>query len=360
MSLASMVLRGIFEWKGIFMVDINTGGLSRRGFLIAGGAAAAVAVVGCSTNGDGAATAAATAAASDLLGSPKPDQKYYWVTANIADPFYRDGIAGMEEFGKLYGVQTEIVGPQTADVAGMVKAFEETLAKPDCSGIFSYFYSDFSSAQSLYEKAYEMGIPIVNGAADWGGPRIGWCGVIDGDAAKKAMEVIQEAYPNGAKVGFIGNTGLNIQREEQEYARLTEELGLGYVGNVAHDGSAEDAVRQYAAFVGANSDVEVMFFADGLGPSVVQGLADSGPNVKIILRGLGQNGLDAIKGGDQVIATIDRSPFDEEFWGFPPLYFAVNGGYRGPEQILVPQVIVTKDNVDGFLTNPYRDSKQWN
>ncbi len=349
------------------MADMNVGDLSRRGFLIAGGAAAAAVVAGCASDSGATAeasataadTAAATAAATDLLGSPKPNQKYYWVTANIADPFYKDGIAGMQEFGKLYGVQTEIVGPQTADVAGMVKAFEETLAKPDCSGIFSYFYADFSSAQSLYDKAYEMGIPIVNGAADWGGPRIGWCGVIDGDAAKKAMDVIQEAYPNGAKVGFIGNTGLNIQREEKEYARLAQELGLGYVGNAAHDGSAEDAVKQYAAFVGANSDVEVMFFADGLGPSVVQGLADSAPNVKIILRGLGQNGLDAIKGGDQVIATIDRSPFDEEFWGFPPLYFAVNGGYRGPEQILVPQVTVTKANVDAFLTQPYRDIKQW-
>lgn len=342
------------------MADINVGDLSRRGFLIAGGATAAAAVVaGCSSATDATAEATTAAVASDVLGSPKTNQKYYWVTANIADPFYKDGIAGMQEFGSLYGVQTEIVGPQTADVAGMVKAFEETLAKPDCSGIFSYFYADFSSAQTLYDKAYELGIPIMNGAVDWGGPRIGWCGVVDGDAAKKAMEVIQGAYPNGAKVGFIGNTGLNIQREEQEYSRLAGELGLAYAGNVAHDGSAEDAVKQYAAFVGANSDVEVMFFADGLGPSVVQGLSDAAPNVKIILRGLGQNGLEAIQGGDQVIATIDRSPFDEEFWGFPPLYFAVNGGYRGPEQILVPQVIVTKENVDAFVTQPYRDSKQW-
>lgn len=349
------------------MADINVGDLSRRGFLIAGGAAAAAVVAGCASDSGATAeasataadTAAATAAASDLLGSPKPNQKYYWVTANISDPFYKDGIAGMEEFGKLYGVQTEIVGPNTGDVAGMVKAFEETLAKPDCSGIFSYFYADFSSAQSLYDKAFEMGIPIVNGAADWGGPRIGWCGIIDGDASQKAMDVIQEAFPNGAKVGFIGNTGLNLIREQEEFARLAKELGLGYVGNAVHDTSAEDAVKQYAAFVGANSDVEVMFFGDGLGPSVVQGLADAAPNVKIILRGLGQNGLDAIKGGDQVIATIDRSPFDEEFWGFPPLYFAVNGGYRGPEQILVPQVTVTKANVDAFLEQPYRDAKQW-
>jgi len=345
------------------MADMSVGDLSRRGFLIAGSVAAAAVVAGCASDSGATAeasataanAAAATAASADLLGSPKPNQKYYWVTANIADPFYKDGIAGMQAFGKLYGVHTEIVGPQT----GMVKAFEETLAKPDCSGIFSYFYADFSSAQSLYDKAYEMGIPIVNGAADWGGPRIGWCGVVDGDAAQKALDIVKESFPNGAKVGFIGNTGLNIQREEEEYARIAKELGFDYAGNAAHDGSADDALKQYAAFVGANSDVQVMFFADGLGPSVVQGLADAAPNIKIILRGLGQNGLDAIKGGDQVIGTIDRSPFDEEFWGFPPLYFAVNGGYRGPEQILVPQVTVTKANVDAFLAQPYRDVKVW-
>jgi ABC-type sugar transport system substrate-binding protein len=97
-----------------------------------------------------------------------------------------------------------------------------------------------------------------------------------------------------------------------------------------------------------------MFFGDGLGPSIADALVEANPNVKLVLRGFGQNGLKAIEGG-KVLGTVDRNPFDEEFWGFMPLYFAVNGNYRAPDTMIVPTITVTKENVAGFIKDPYHN-----
>ena len=51
-------------------------------------------------------------------------------TANIGDPFYKDGIAGMKEFTRIFGVPATIVGPVTNDIAGMTKTFAAVGRRP--------------------------------------------------------------------------------------------------------------------------------------------------------------------------------------------------------------------------------------
>jgi ribose transport system substrate-binding protein len=151
-----------------------------------------------------------------------------------------------------------------------------------------------------------------------------------------------------------------LVREEQFFREFVAERypNLNYVGNATHDGSANDAVAQYQAYVGANPELDAVFFGDGLGPSIADALVDAKPEIKLVLRGFGQNGLDAIKAG-AVLAAVDRSPFDEEFWGFMPLYFAVNGGYRAPDTMIVPTFAVDASNIEAFIEAPYRDATQW-
>jgi hypothetical protein len=66
-------------------------------------------------------------------------------------------------------------------------------------------------------------------------------------------------------------------------------------------------------------------------------------------------GLEAIQRGD-VLAAVDRSTFDEEFWGFMGLYFWVNGGFRTPDIMTLETIRVTADNVEAFINDPYRRS----
>lgn len=260
----------------------------------------------------------------------------------------------MKQFGADYGVQTAIVGPASSNLAGMVAAFQETLAKPDCSGIFSYFYFDFHSAASLYQKAAQQGIPIVNGASDWGGPRLAWCGLVEDSVGAQAAEFLAKTQGIEGKYGFIGNNGVNLLRDAKIFAAACKQYPhVQYVGNAIHNGSAQDALKQYSNFVTAHPDVNVMFFGDGLGPSIVSGLLAAAPNVKLLLRGFGKNGLAASKAG-KILGTLDRSTFAEEYWGFIPLYHAVNGGWRAPDGIQLPLIFVTKSNVDQFMAAPYK------
>jgi ABC-type sugar transport system substrate-binding protein len=342
--------------------EIGRGGASRREFVVRGAAASGAAGITAFLAACGGGSPAAPGKAGAAGGSPaaglgaKKDQTYYWVTANLGDPFYQDGIAGMKKFGDLFGVKVQIVGPQKNDVAGMTQALQETLAKPDVAGIFSYYYADFNAAKSLYEEAAKKQIPVVNGAGDWGPPRLSFVGVRDQDAPSAAVDLIGDALGGKGKVGYIGNTGTNIVREEKFFEQFLKERfsGIQFVGNAAHDGSADDALKQYRAFVQRNRDVNAMFFGDGLGPSIADALVQANPNVKLVLRGFGQNGLKAIQAG-KVLGTVDRNPYDEELWGFMPLYFAVNGNYRAPDSMIVPTITVTKDNVDGFIKDPYHN-----
>lgn len=351
--------------------DVNRRKFLQRAGIVLGGVAGAGLLASCSddespgaTAGDTDTTVAssvtvdsvAVTAAGSGLGSPK-DQKYVWVTANVADPFYLDGIAGMEEFGRLYGVETAIVGPATNDVAGMTQALETAIADPATTAIFSYYYFDFAGAETLYQQAAEKGIPIVNGAGDWGGPRRMVILAPDEDSNQAALEIFAEKLPDGAKVAFIGNNGDNLLRQEEDFkTRITDNFSqFEYLGNIIHDGSQEDALAQYQSFLSANSDLDALFFGDGLGAGIADALVDAGGDVSIILRGFGQVGLDAIKSGD-VLAAVDRSTFDEEFWGFTALYFAVNDSFRTPDRMNLETIRLTADNIDAFIANPYRRS----
>lgn len=299
--------------------------------------------------------AAALAASESSLALPtlKGKQKFVWVTANIGDPFYKDGIAGMKAFSSVFGVPTTIVGPQDNDIAGMTKTFATVVADRSTTGIFSYFYGGFDAVKGLYLQAQKKGIPIVNGAGDWGGPRSSFVGVKDEDSGNAAVNYIGKYLGGKGTVGFIGNTGVNLVREEKFFAQYLKERfpDIKYVGNATHDGSAADALKQFQAYKQKNPSMDIVYFGDGLGPSIADALASAGGSTKLILRGFGASGLAAIKAG-KVIAAIDRSPWDEEFYGFQYLFWT-KVGRRVPDYAGVPTFVIDKTNITKFAKAPY-------
>ena len=66
------------------------GGATRRKFLAGGGALA--------LGGAGLLSPSMAGAASSALPVVAKGKTLYWITANLADPFYIDGIAGMKKF----------------------------------------------------------------------------------------------------------------------------------------------------------------------------------------------------------------------------------------------------------------------
>jgi ABC-type sugar transport system substrate-binding protein len=318
--------------------------ITRRDFLAATGGT----IAGAAMLSPGAALAA-----SEALPRLRGKQKFVWVAANIGDPFYVDGRNGTKYFSQVFGVPVSFVGPVTNDIAGMAKTFQATVADPTTTGIFSYFYGGFDAVKALYQQAAQQGIPIANGASDWGGPRIGWSGVTNNDAPTQAAAYINTALGGKGKIGYIGNTGVNIVAEEKIFENLikTQYKGLTWVKNVTHNGSAEDALKQFTALITAHPDLSLVWFGDGLGPSIAFPLAAAAGSTKLLLRGFGANGLKAIQQG-KVLATLDRNPFEEEFYGLQLLYWW-KAGRRVPDTIVVPTFVVDKTNIAKFSANPY-------
>lgn len=317
--------------------------LSRRKFLVAGAGAAGATML----------TPSLASAMGQALPRPRRKQKYVWVTANLSDPFYTDGINGMKAFGKAFGVEVQIVGPQAADVAAMTKTFATVLAEPGITGIFSYYYADFNAAKPLYEEAAKKGIPIVNGAGDWGPPRINFTGQRPEDPPNVAAAYITKYLKGKGTVAHMGNTGANVLQQEKIFRRYfqTKTPGIKYAGNITHNGSANDALKQFQAFIGAHPNTSVVWFGDGLSASIADPLAAAAGKTKVLLGGFGKNGLQAIQKG-KILGAVDRSPFDEEFYGFQNLYWH-NVGYRVPDTTIVSTFVVDKTNVGKFLKHPY-------
>jgi ABC-type sugar transport system substrate-binding protein len=320
------------------------GRISRRGLLAAtgGGALAGAAMF-----------SPAALAEGQAVPKLKGKQRFVWVSANIGDPFYQDGLRGMRTFSQYFGVTCSFVGPQKNDIAGMVKAFQATVADPRTTGIFSYFYGGFDAVKPLYEQAAKKGIPIVNSPSDWGGPRAAFLGIRDEDAPRVCAAYINTALGGKGKVGHIGNTGINIVREEKIFRDIikTQYKGLTYLGNATHNGSAADAIKQFQAFKTAHPDLDVVFFGDGLGPSIAEPLAAAAQKTQLILRGFGANGIKGVQDG-KILALIDRNPWDEEFYGFQLLYW-YKVGRRVPDTTIISTFTVDKSNVDKFAKDPY-------
>jgi hypothetical protein len=156
-------------------------------------------------------------------------------------------------------------------------------------------------------------------------------------------------------VGFIGNNGSNLIAQEQIFAKVlkTEYRGLKYAGHVLYGGAIPDAVSQVQAFIGANSGLDLLFWADGSGNAVAQELVQIGGKIKWLIGGFGKPGLAALKRYPQVVGLIDRNPFDEEFYGFQPLFWWT-AGYRVPDTILVSTYVIDKATVAKYIKDPYR------
>jgi len=327
--------------------DQETRRASRRDLLVgAGGALAGMTLLS---------PAAALAAGESGQALPKlpGKQKFVWVTANIGDPFYADGIKGMKEFTRIFGVPATIVGPVTNDIAGMTKTFASVVADRSTTGIFSYFYGGFDAVKGLYLQAQKKGIPIVNGAGDWGGPRASFVGVKDEDAPNAEVNYLGKYLGGKGTVGFIANTGVNLVREEKFFAQYLKERfpGITYVGNATHDGSAADALKQFQAYKQKNPSMDVCVFGDGLGPSIADALVSAAGSTKMILRGFGASGLASVTAG-KTLALIDRSPWDEEFYGFQYLVWT-KMKRRVPDYAAVSTFVVDKTNIAKFSKAPY-------
>src|ERR671935_1472026 len=107
---------------------MSTSGFSRRTFVMAAGGIMGAAPL----------LSVGEALASSPAQLGHSTKTFYWVSENIADPFYVPGIAGMKQAAKLFGFKAALIGPSSNSTSAQAQAFQEVVAKPDTGGILAY------------------------------------------------------------------------------------------------------------------------------------------------------------------------------------------------------------------------------
>jgi ABC-type sugar transport system substrate-binding protein len=278
---------------------------------------------------------------------------YYFLAANNADPFYIPGVKGMEEAGKLVGMKTEFVGPMDLNVAAQLKTFEELVASPNTKGIL-WYPSDFAIGEEIIAAAHEKGIPVIIGALDspYKG-RDAFVGYDNTVLGTQAGAWAAKLIDCKGSVGTIGiQSGPNVPERIAGFENYIRSVcpEVTIVPQVTHDGSEANEAATLEAYMIANPDLTLLWWADGAAGIQAQLWKEKqelGVKTMFLATDMPPATLQAIK--DNIyVGSIAQDTFTEEFISIIMLDL-INKGYRIPDTMFLSAILIDKNNVDQYL-----------
>lgn len=277
---------------------------------------------------------------------------YYFLAANNSDPFYIPGVKGLTEAGEFVGAKTEFVGPMDLSVTSQMKTFEELIANPNTKGILWYAV-DFNVGQPLVEAAQAKGIPVIIGGGDspfkTRDAFVGYDNTILGtQAAIWASELI------GCKgtVGTIAVTGINLDARTEAFNKyFTDNCPeVKVVPRATHDGSVANEAAVLEAYLVANPNLTLLWWADGGAGNQAQTWKEKqaqGVKTLFLATDMPPATLQAVKDGI-FIGSVGQDTYTEEFIAVVMLDL-LSKGYRVPDTLYLSIIPVDKNNVDLYL-----------
>lgn len=285
-------------------------------------------------------------------------QKYIFLAANNADPFYVPGLAGWNDAGKMLGVKVEFAGPLDMDVAEHFKQFAALNAQEDTAGIF-WYPVDFQAGGPLIQESLDKGISLVIGAADSPLPIrdafIGYDQTMLGSAAAQLAAEALKGRTGKVRIG-VPESGRQIQLTERVVGmkdllpKLLPDLEIEWVMATMVEESVDGVIKALRAFITAQPDLDLFWFPGGQSGSfggMIEELRAAGNKTIWLGTDMPPVMLDAIQKG-LIYGSIGQDTYTEEFWGLMLNYFKYNG-YRVPDKVYLRAITITKDNVDEFI-----------
>lgn len=290
--------------------------------------------------------------ASTVVTVPQQEGTYYFLAANVNEPFYIPGMKGMDAAGKIVGMKTELVGPTDISVAGQMKTFEELIASPTTKGILWYSV-DFNAGEPLVEEARAKGIPVIVGAMD--SPfknRSAFVGYDQAVLGNQAAEWVAKLTNCQGKVGVIGLVINTTQRIAAFYDHMKVVCpNIILAAQATTDGSTANENATLQAYMVANPDLTLVWWADGDAGGQAQTwkeIQDNGSKAIFLATDMPPTTLQAVKDGI-FIGTVAQDTYAEEFWSVIIMDMQ-NKGYRIPDTVYLSALLIDKSNVDQFLT----------
>ncbi|MCY2925810.1 MAG: substrate-binding domain-containing protein, partial [Planctomycetota bacterium] len=151
------------------------------------------------------------------------DQLYIQVSAIGGLDYFYDHKLGMKLAGEALGVQTDYVGPAEYDMAAMVNALEQSIArKPDGLVVVGFE----PSLNPIVDKAVAAGIPVVTVDGDLpGSKRIAFVGTGNVRAGYEIGKKLAQAVGKG-KVALLYKPGQpNLEERREGFKQAVKESG---------------------------------------------------------------------------------------------------------------------------------------
>jgi len=282
----------------------------------------------------------------------KREGTYYFLAGNNADPFYKPGLEGFQAAAEKVGMEWKFVGPMDLNKNEQMRVFEQLVSAPDTAGIF-WYPMDFNAGEVFIKMAKEKGIPLVIGAAD--SPfktRDAFIGVNDEIFGTAAGAWAQELTGCKGKVGAIALVQANTDARIAAYFKYLKEMcpEMGFAERVTHDGSVASATAALEAYLIANPDLSLIYFADGSGAQQAQIWKEKqavGLKTMFLATDATPLALQAVKDGI-FVGTIGQDTYVEEYWGVM-LLDALNRGIRVPDTLYLAASKIDKSNVDEYI-----------
>ncbi len=150
-------------------------------------------------------------------------QLYIEVSALGGLDYFYDHQQGLKLAGQALGVRTEYVGPADFDMAAMITAFEQAIAKKP-NGILVLGFE--SSLNAIIDKAMDAGIPVVTVDADLpNSKRIAFVGTGNVQAGFQGGKQLATLINGKGKVALMTKPGQsNLEERIEGYKKALSEF----------------------------------------------------------------------------------------------------------------------------------------
>ncbi len=282
---------------------------------------------------------------------PDSERHFVFVCPIVENPYWQQCIAGIEEADASLGVETEVIGPATAEsFIGEMPVYMQQAIDSDPDGIL--VYAGVPEVASLIEHADEKGIPVVTVDAD--APDSARAVYVGTDLYKMGFacgEELVSLTDGTANVGYVC-TAKTIENEEHVYTAFQDAVCDYYVTIVAEaegENNAEQAEECTKRLLAEHPEIDALFVTGGENATGVARALESLEKTDIVLIGLEdtEENLDHLRKGT-IDALFVQDPFQMGYQGIRTLNKLVNaeGSVRGP--VSTDTVKITIDNVDTY------------
>lgn len=315
-------------------------------------------LIGCAKPAEEAPAAAAAAPADD-----KSDQVYILCSTSVNDALYLNhDFRQFEEWGKMMGVTTKIIGPTEYDDVKLADVIEEAIAQKP-AGLLVNGVSDVLAG--VVNKAVAEGINVVLYDGDIECDRLGWVGTDWYNLGWQEAKVVAEKLDGKGQVAYMGVVGNpNMELGFSGFLDYLERYpDIEIVGKYDDEGSPEKAAEIVHNVYSAFPDIDAICGFDypaglGMGPALVElGLAGK---VVAVTTDWEPSHLQFVKDGVYT-ALIGQKRELFTYYGATMLYEAYNGiiGWGDPAIKLnsIPYsvdagtIVIDESNIDQFFAD---------